>query len=312
MARKLNVSRLSILLPLSLLLVVGVGLPSAAADKISVAASIIPLGDFCRQIGGDRVQVQVIIPAGASPHTFEPSPSTLVAVNRARVFTYIGAALEPWAARWLSASPRDDRAVVEAVAGVTLIQDAAPLTEKEHHSGEQGHHQHAEGNPHVWLDPLIAQDICRRITAALIKVDPAHRQIYETNLNVYLQQLEDLHQEYSRTTAAFRIREFVSFHPAYSYLARRYGLREAGIVESSPGKEPTPKQLAGIVAAIRRHGIRVIFAEPQFDARMAAVIAREAGVKVLMLDPLGGRAPYGADYLQLMRHNLGILAEAMQ
>ena len=110
----------------------------------------------------------------------------------------------------------------------------------------------------------------------------------------------------------WRLRDYVSFHPAFTYFARRYGLNEVGVIEVAPGREPTPRHLQDLVAAIRRYGIKVVFAEPQLNPRVAEVIAQEAGVKVLMLDPMGGRPPYGSDYLKLMRHNLAALDEALR
>ena len=96
----------------------------------------------------------------------------------------------------------------------------------------------------------------------------------------------------------WRLRDFVSFHPSFSYFARRYNLHEVGTIEAAPGREPTPRHLQNLVAAIRRYGIKVVFAEPQLNPRVAEVIAQEAGVKVLRLDPMGGPPPYGSDYLQ--------------
>jgi len=215
--------------------------------------------------------------------------------------------------------------VVEAVQGLPLIteggeqhhgeaSEAEPQGHKPGAGAEKAHegHSHAAGNPHVWLDPVLAQDICRRISAALIRLDPGHRRDYEARLDQYLRELAELHQEMEKRVSSFRLREFVCFHPAFSYLARRYGLREAGVIELSPGREPTPRHLQKIVAAIKEKGIRVVFAEPQLSPRIAEVIAREAGAKVLLIDPVGGRPPYGEDYLKLMRYNLSILAEAMQ
>ncbi len=293
-----------------------------ALEKIPVAASILPLGDFCRNLGGERVEVQVLIPPGASPHVFEPTPAVVARAVSARLLVYVGAGLDPWASKLLKAHPVQDRVVVEAVHGIPLIND--PTSHHDHQSPalnyqDRGrtvsgshHHQHPQGNPHVWLDPVLAQEICRNISAALLRVDPNHRQTYEDNLNHYLKALEDLHQEMQTRLAALGLREYVSFHPAFTYLARRYGLREVGVIEASPGREPTPRQIQRILSAIRRYHVKVVFAEPQFSPRVAEVIAREAGVRVLLLDPLGGRPPYGSDYLQMMRHNLAILTQAMQ
>ena len=306
-----------------LVLASGVAAAQTSTGKIPVVASIVPLGDFCRQLGGDRVQVQVLVPPGASPHIFEPPPSVVARAAQARLFVYTGAGLEPWAAKLLKSRRGNNLEVVEAVQGISLINEAGDhhhdeggAGEHHHHPGEEpeaheGHH-HEAGNPHVWLDPVLAQGICRHITAALIRLDPGQRRYYEERLQDYLQKLAALNREIQKQVSSFRIREFVCFHPSFSYFARRYGLKEAGVIELSPGREPTPRHLQKIVDAVKKYGIKVVFAEPQLNPRVAVVIAREAGAKVLLLDPVGGRPPYGENYLKLMRYNLGVMAEAMK
>jgi zinc transport system substrate-binding protein len=294
----------------------------APPGKLLVAATIAPLGDFCRKIGGDLVQVQVLIPPGASPHVFEPAPSVMARASQARVFVYIGAGLEPWADKLLRARGPGNITVVEAVRGIPLLGMAAHHHEPgeaeerdhdDHHPGtEAAHNRHPAGNPHIWLDPVLAQEICRKIAGAFIQADPHHRAQYEANLKGYLAALEELNREIERQAQSWRLRDFVSFHPAFSYFARRYGLHEVGTIEAAPGREPTPRHLQELLAGIRRAGIKVVFAEPQLNPRVAEVIAQEAGVKVLMLDPVGGRAPYGSDYLKLMRYNLAALDQALK
>jgi len=302
--------------------------PAAASGKIKVVASILPLADFCRHLGGDLVEVHSLIPPGASPHVFEPPPSVMVKAFRARVFVYIGAGLEPWAAKVLQARETGKVAVVEAAKGIPLITEVgehhragSPKEEPGDHGkgageekGRDAHdsHSHEAGNPHIWLDPVLAQEICRQIAAALIRVDPRHRGQYEANLINYLAALDELDRDIRQRTAAWRIRDFVSFHPAYTYFAHRYNLKEVGVIEMAPGREPTPRHLQEIVKAVRGSGLRVVFIEPQLNPRVAETVAREAGVRVLMLDPMGGRPPYGDDYLMLMRHNLAVMEEAMK
>jgi zinc transport system substrate-binding protein len=287
---------------------------TSAPSKITVAASILPLGDFCQKIGGKYVDVIVLVPPGASPHVFEPSPTAVAKATSAKVFVYVGAGLDPWAERLLKAHRTPGQLVVEAVAGIPLIKDVDEHEEAGAQEPEKaGHHHHNEaGNPHVWLDPVLAQDICRRIAQALIRVDPAHKNAYEVNLAGYMGQLEKLDQDIKKTVATFQQRDYVSFHNAYIYFARRYGLRQVGVIEAAPGREPSPGHLQNIITAIKKTGGKAVFAEPQLSPRVAEVIAQEAGVKVLFLDPLGGRPPYGSNYIQLIRINLAVLAQAMQ
>jgi zinc transport system substrate-binding protein len=287
-----------------------------ATKKIPVVASIVPLGDFCQKIGGKYVDVSVLVPPGASPHAFEPSPTAVAKATEAKVFVYVGAGLDPWAERLLVAQKTPGQVVVEAVAGIPLIKD---VDEHEHgkaavgeHEEGESHHHHEAGNPHVWLDPVIAEDICRNIAQALIKADPAHKDAYQVNLAMYLGKLQTLDKDIKAVVATFRHRDYVTFHPAYAYFSQRYGLRQMGVIEASPGREPSPRHLQRIIAAIKKSGVKAVFAEPQLSSRVAEVIAQEAGVKVLILDPLGGQPSYGSSYIKLMRHNLAVLVQAMQ
>ncbi len=201
---------------------------------------------------------------------------------------------------------------LEAARGLPLIRETHSEEPPKPNQGKEKHsHSHGGANPHIWLDPVLVKEICNKIAGALILVDPSQREYYQKNLASYLEKLEALHQEIQEAVGSFKIRKYVCFHPAYVYFARRYGLEEAGVIELSPGREPSPKHLKNLVAQIKEHGIQVVLAEPQLNPRVAEVIAKEAGVRVAMLDPLGGRPPYGSDYLALMRYNLQVMAQSM-
>ena len=305
--------------------------PSPDRGRLAVTASIFPLADVVKAIGGQAVEVDVLIPPGASPHVFEPPPEVYRRFSKARLFVMVGAGLEFWAEKLIEANAGKDLRVLRAADGVELIETADHDHHRTAHGGtasaddsaggqalsgqETSIHQqvHHAGNPHVWLDPLLVEDLAGRICRALSELDPEHSEEYSRNLSRFRKHLAELHQEIESTTARFSVREFVAFHPSWSYFARRYGLREVGIIQRSPGRNPTPRQIEEIVAAVRRYRIRAVFAEPQFNRTAARAIAEEAGVEVLILDPLGGPARPGRDsYLALMRHNLSIMQEAMQ
>lgn len=279
-------------------------------DKVSVTASILPLGYFCEQLGGERVRVQVLIPPGASPHTFEPPPSVMGKASRSQLLVYVGRGLEPAVERVVS-SAKGSGMALEVAEGLPLIYETKPhggLQDK----GKKHEHPHGGANPHIWLDPILAQEISRKIHKALLELDPEGKAYYDERASIFISKLEELHKEILERTSRFRVRKYVCFHPAFTYFARRYQLDEVGVIELSPGREPSPKHIQRLVAEIKGHGIKVIFAEPQFNPRVAEVIAKEAGVRVAFLDPLGGRPPYGNDYLALMRYNLAVMEEAMR
>jgi zinc transport system substrate-binding protein len=308
---------------ISLLLVVFFSIPTLSyAEKLPVVASIFPLADMARQIGGDDVDVTTIVPAGASPHTFELKPSIVRKFASAKVFLMIGVGLEYWADQLVHSSGGKLKPVVLSD-GMTLIHateshhDEA-ADHQSHASGKSRHakhnhdHDHGSGNPHIWLDPHLVKLMAARIQEAFSAADPDHAAAYaRRNLN-FLDQLDALDREIAGSVAQFKTRQVVSFHSSWDYFIARYGLTLSGVIEKSPGRNPTPREIADIVSSIRSFHIRAVFAEPQFSPKVADVIASEAGVKVLILDPLGGESlPGRSTYFDLMRYNLHIMKEAM-
>lgn len=306
--------RLIVVLLLSIFL--GLEMPaieSEASGKLDVVASIVPLGDFCQKIGGERVSVMVLIPPGASPHVFEPKPSDISRIERARIFFQIGAGLEFWAKRLIHSKPSSRLMTVTLSEGVELLGPKGHhITDRENNGAEDKDHTHTEGNPHIWLDPLLAKKICKDIGNAMVKADPGGIDYYKKRLINYLKELDELHRDIEKRVKEFRIKKYVAFHPAFAYFSKRYGLEEVGIIVESPGREPSPAHLMKIVNTIREDGIKAVFAEPQINPKTAEVIAKEAGCNVLILDPIGGRPPYGNDYLSLMRYNISVMERAMR
>ena len=288
--------------------------------ELPVVASIFPVTDLVRQVGGDRVTVTTLMPAGASPHTFEPKPSLVRKIAAARIFFMVGAGLEFWARNFIRASAAQIQ-TVELSAGMPLIGlgDHAGNHKDEAAAGHAPAHrapaedQERFANPHVWLDPLLAIEMVGRIESALKAADPAAAEVYAARARAYIDALERLHREIQSTVARFTRREYVAFHPAWDYFARRYGLKPVGIIETAPGSQPNPRQIGNIVAQIKSHGLRAVFAEPQLNPRIAEIIARQAGVQLLILDPIGGEdLPGRGTYIDLMHYNLNVFQEAMR
>ena len=280
--------------------------PAPERGRLRVTASIFPLADVVRAIGGQHVEVDVLIPPGASPHVFEPSPEVYRRFSESRLFVMVGAGMEFWAEKLIAASAGPEPRIIRAADGVELIQAAG-------YDRPAPEHRHRSGNPHVWLDPLLVDTLAVRICRALTELDPGQAEAYSRNLSRFHEQLGGLHRSIQQAVDRFGVREYVAFHPSWSYFARRYGLREAGIIQRSPGRDPTPRQIEEIIGAIERYRIRAVFAEPQFNPSAAEAIAQETGVKVFLLDPLGGPDLPGRDsYIALMYHNLEIMREAMQ
>ena len=277
------------------LLLAGIGAEGAgSANRILVAASIAPLADFARQVGGDRVEVITLVPPGASPHTYELKPSQVRQVAEARLLVLNGAGLEYWAEKLVRAAGNPTLQVVDTSRGIPLLD-----------AGAHG------ANPHIWLDPQQAMRQVEHIRDALARLDPGHAAAYRENAARFLAELQDLDREIAAEVRGWRTKQFIAFHPAWVYFARRYGLEQAGVIERSPGREPSPAELARIVETAKRVGARAIFAEPQFSPKAAEAIARESGARVLFLDPLGSSLK-DRSYLAMMRSNVFQMAPALR
>lgn len=287
----------------------GCGKEETAAGKMKVAADIVPLADFCREVGGDAVEVETLVPPGASPHAYELTSGQTAFLEEARVVVANGLDLSPWV-----------EGVLEKVAGgdaVTVIAaDAVPaeeLIEATGHGGEDAGGREIY-DPHIWLDPRLAMEVVEAIRDGLSRADPVNAAAYRDNAGRYLAELARLDEEIGEASASFSSRRFIAFHSTWTYFARRYGLDQVAVIEELPGKEPSAGEIAGLVDTVEAGGIKVIFAEAQFSPRAAEAIAEESGgeIEVLVLDPLGDPGDPGSDtYLEMMRKNVRIMEEAL-
>ncbi|RPF46611.1 zinc transport system substrate-binding protein [Thermodesulfitimonas autotrophica] len=283
------------------------------AGKVQVVATFFPLYDFARQVGGERVEVTCLVPPGVSVHEWEPTARDVRRVLRADLFVYNGAGLEPWVDRVLPEFR--GRAVVEATRGLDLMLYTG---EGEDHAGKEAaaeHHHHGPYDPHAWLDPVRAQHYVRQIAAGLSRVDPAGKAYYETRAAAYIERLAALDRAYREATAHFKRREIVTAHAAFGYLAARYGLRQIPVAGLSPQAEPSPARLQELVTLVRQHGVKCIFFDAAVSPRLAETLAREAGVKSLVLSPAAGLSPEEKsgqkDYVAVMEDNLAVLITAL-
>jgi zinc transport system substrate-binding protein len=246
-----------------------------ASGPIRVATTIAPLGDFVRAVGGDKVAVTVVVPPGAEPHTFEPTPSLMVDLARADLYVMNGAGLEFWMDRLLQANKR--MVVVDSSQGAALLQESKGAID-----------------PHIWLSPRNAAVQVNNICSGLINVDPQNEDYYTKNRDEYLGELKALDGELNKTFAGKRGMIFIVQHPAWSYFARDYDLRQVSLMQGE--KEPGPRYLGEVIELARKNNITTIFVEPQFNPKSAEVIGREMDARIAALDDLAG------DYLENMRY----------
>ncbi|MGQ9512720.1 metal ABC transporter substrate-binding protein [Thermodesulfitimonas sp.] len=285
----------------------------ASAGKVRVVATFFPLYDFARQVGGERIEVTCLVPPGVSVHEWEPTARDIKRAVQADLFIYNGAGLEPWVDKVLPEF--HGRAVVEATRGLDLLRYTG---EDEDHAGKDTaaeHHHHGPYDPHAWLDPVRAQYYVRQIAVGLSRVDPAGRAYYEERAAAYIERLAALDRAYREAAAHFKHREIVTAHAAFGYLAARYGLRQIPVAGLSPQAEPSPARLKELVALVRQYKVKYIFFDSTVSPRLAETLAREAGVKSLVLSPAAGLSPEEKagqkGYLAVMEDNLAVLITAL-
>ena len=258
---------------------------NAADEKISVFVSIIPQKFFVEQIGKDRVDVQVMVQPGASPHTYEPKPQQMAALSKTRVYFAVGLPFEHvWLGK-ISAANRQMK-VVDTDEGIEKIQMVADDHHEEGQHKEEGnnHKEAGEPDPHIWLSPKLVAIQAQHILNGLKAVDPASSDIYNQNYQTFILQIQELDKELKGIFSDKKGIQFMVFHPSWGYFARDYQIEELPI--EIEGKNPKPSQLQELIRHARERKIQVIFVQPQFSAKSAEQIAKEINGQVLFADPL--------------------------
>lgn len=271
------------------------------------------------------MEVENLLPGGVLPHDYQFTPKDLRTLRSADLIFINGLGLENWMQKALKAATEENeqQRVVEITQGIRdLIEDdPANLLQEESASeteGERGTVEQEEfsrpsqWNPHVWLDPLLAIRAVETIKAALQQLDPDHGEDYEANARVYIARLQALHAELKQGLAPLAKRSFATYHHAFPYLVRRYGLNLAGVIEVSPNVEPSPGYLVKLMKQLRHREVRVIFTEPGVRSRLANRLADDLGVPLAELDTLE-TGPLTPDaYEAGMRKNLKTLKRYLQ
>ena len=268
------------------------------SKKIGVVVTILPQAEFVESVGGEKVEVSVMVPPGANVHIYEPTPSQMTALAEAEIYAKVGSGIE-FELVWL------DKLV--AVNKKMLIVDCSKGVELQEMIGKYEHeeeHEHGVMDPHIWMSPLNAQIMVRNICDGLVQVDPDNKPYYERNRDAYLQKLAKLDQSIRDGLSAVTHRRFMVYHPAFGYFAREYNLTMIPIEEE--GKEPTAAGLARLIEQAKEHNIKVIFAEPQFNPQSAEVIAEAIGGRVVFINPLA------ENYIANLRSLLDELIQVME
>lgn len=286
---------------------------SDAASKVPVAAAFAPLAEQAERIGGAHVDVTDLTPLGGQPHLLQPSPAAQGALKRAKLAIYLGGDFQPAVVDAIAKLPATTTKLDQASDGETL---PSPRPIRGARGTIEGAPVRSGGaDPHVWLDPERFAGMAQRTQAALVAAAPEHRADFEARGGKYVAELTALADEFAAGLSACRGKTILTTHPAYGYLAERYGLEQAVVAGLTPDAAPNPKTLAAIATYVRANDIETLFTTTPLPSRTAKVIERETGAKLATLNPVEGitleQQERKEGYVQLMRANLTALQQGL-
>lgn len=271
-------------------------------NKTKVVASFYPLYFFAREIGKEHIQISNITPAGSEPHDYEPITDDIRQIEESNLLIINGAGFEPWINKLQNDLVNTHIKVISAAENITALD----LEEK----GQK------MTDPHIWLDPVLAKQVVKTITDALIAIDSAHTSSYNTNSLILQEKLTNLDRAFTQGVKNCKQKHIVTSHAAFGYLAARYELEQVSIQGIVPDEDPSPQNLAEISKFAKTNSIQYIFFETLVSPRLADTIAKETGAKTLMLNPLEGLTDEeqrdGVNYFSIQRENLANLRIALE
>jgi len=265
------------------------------SHRLKVVSSFFPIGEFVKKIGGNLIDSILMVPVGIEPHDFEPTIKQIQNISSADVLVYNGLGMENWIDK-LSVPYK-----IDASSGLKIL-----YSDKNNKTID----------PHVWLDPILAKKEVENIRDGLIKIDPKNRNYYLNNSLHFLNTLDSLDREVRTDLLSCKKKDFISFHNAFSYFAKSYGLNQHSITNTPEG-EITPQHLAEIINTAKSLQLNIIYSEELIDPRYASVVAQEIpNGKVLVLSPIEGltkaEQAAGFGYLDKMQQNIKNLMAGLE
>lgn len=276
------------------------------SDKNSIAVTIYPFKTILQEIVGNDIKIDVLLPAGADPHTYEMSPSDFKKIQDAKIFFYGAESLDGWAAKVESENKIE---LLKLIPKEYLI-DIKMSDENSHHSEAEAHY-HYGVDPHFWTDPLTVNAMLKPLTEKLSSFYPEKKEIFSRNARRFSERLIELDKRIKEQTKAIEHSKVFSAHPFYNYFFYRYGIEVVGSLEFSPGQQVTPKYLKKISEEIRSKKVKAIFINKQHISKPAKILAEFVDVKIVELDPFGG-VDNLMTYENIINYNFDLMLKALQ
>jgi len=293
-----------------LLLMAGI-LASTAHAKVRVVTTLTDLADFTREVGGDLVEVRSLATGVEDTHGVPMKPSFVPVMNRADLIVLIGFDCEHAFLPALLEASKNPRIQKGNVGYVDCSKGIVPVDvpkSTDHSEGDV----HPDGNPHYTLDPVLAKVAVTEICAALVGFAPQHEAEFKRNRDAYLAKLDAKIAEWKAAVEPIKGAAFVSYHEHWPYFAERFGLKYYGTIELKPGIDPTPRHIEELVSSMKADHVPIVVREPQFPEKVPALIAQQAGAKLVKLPIMPGGVPGTDTYIAMIDYNLKSMVNAVK
>ena len=286
--------------------------PATTAQSNSspkIVTTFLPIHLFTKAVVGDTTDVEILISPGAEVHDYQATPNDAKLLAQADVLVENGLGMEEFLSALVDNAGNSQLQQITSSKGIEPIE--AEEEHDDHGHDHHHHHHHGEGNPHVWLDPVLAQQQVANIRDELIAINPSNATIYTSNANSYIQQLQELDNEFQQRLAPVQGCKFITFHDAFPYLAQRYGLEQEAIIEI-PEDSITPKDIRRVRKAAKKYKVNALFTEPGIEDKRIEQISSDLNLPLEEIDPLESGETDPQYYFQVMQSNLEALERGCQ
>jgi zinc/manganese transport system substrate-binding protein len=285
--------------------------PPEQSNKIKVVTTFLPVYLFTKAVTGEVADVEILIPPGTDVHEYQATPDNVKAIATAKVLVKNGLGVEEFLTDTIKNAQNSQLIQIDTSKGIQVVSEISPVEQlaggKKAHDHNHNHgHTHTGGNPHIWLDPVLAKQQIINIRDGLIKADPVNKSTYQTNAAAYIQELEKLDNEFQQTLKQTPNCTFITFHDAFPYLAKRYNLKQVAVV-ALPEDQLSPADVQKAVNAVKKYQVKALFSEPGVDNKLLSSLSEDLKLNLQTLDSLEAGQTEPKYYFQVMKTNLQTL-----
>ncbi|BCL36911.1 metal ABC transporter substrate-binding protein [Nostoc sp. MS1] len=280
--------------------------PSAQKPKIKIVATILPVYLFTKAVAGEAADVSILLPPGTEVHEYQATPDTVKAIATANVLVENGLGLEEFLDNTVKNAQNPQLTQIDASKNIKAVNEISPVVKT---ATKDQNHEHSQGNPHVWLDPVLAKQQVKNIRDGLIAADPANKTTYQTNADAYIKELNNLDNEFQQGLKNTANCTFITFHDAFPYLAQRYNLKQVAVVQI-PEDQLSPTDVQKTVNTVKNYKVKALFSEPGVDNKLLTSLSKDLDLTLYPLSSIENGETNPQYYFQAMKNNLQKLEAA--